>query len=551
MTFSLQTFARLFCWAATVVVVGAAAPLVQAEPSGAASPVDGAAVEQVIDYRIGAKLQQEGVIAAEAADDATLVRRLTLDFLGRIPTVAEARQYVESSASDKRAELVDRLMASPEYAQHAADEFDALLMDETSASLRDYLLAAFSERRSWDVMFRQMLLGEEDDGDQSGAIQFVRARAQDLDKLTNDASVLFFGVNVSCAKCHDHPLVGDWTQDHFYGMKSFFGRTFENGGFVGERDYGTVDYQTTGGQSRLAPVMFLSGREAPEPPSPMPDEKARKEEKSLLEQLKKDKQPPPAPSFSRRRLLVETALAPDERDWFARAAVNHVWRRFFGRGLVSPVDQMHSENPPSHPELLDALAQDFVAHGYHLARLERGIAMSAAYGRSSRWQNGERPDPALFAVAQVRPLSPMQYSLSLHMGASSPDRYENNFDPGEVEQRLQQIRNHARGLAKQFDQPRGDFQVSAAEALLLSNGEVVRDQLLRESSDSLIGKIAAMENAAEIVENAVWAVYSRPPHAEEFDLLSQFVAEREDRRLQACRQLVWALLASSESRFNH
>ena len=106
-------------------------------------------------------------------------------------------------------------------------------------------------------MFRELLMGDPADQREHGVNQFVRARVKDLDKLTNQASVLFFGVNISCAKCHDHPLVPDWTQHHFFGMKSFFSRTFDNGGFVTERDYGLVKFKTTDGRGADGSVDVL------------------------------------------------------------------------------------------------------------------------------------------------------------------------------------------------------------------------------------------------------------------------------------------------------
>lgn len=132
-------------------------------------------------------------------------------------------------------------------------------------------------------------------------------------------------MNVSLAQCHDHPLVTDWTQQHYYGMKSFFARTYEVGDFFGEKDYGIVEYKTPAGEAHKARTMFLTGVFTDEPENQEPDDKAKKAEKELLEKLKKDKLPPPPPEFSRRTKLVEAALADDGHPYFARAIVNHVW----------------------------------------------------------------------------------------------------------------------------------------------------------------------------------------------------------------------------------
>jgi hypothetical protein len=151
--------------------------------------------------------------------------------------------------------------------------------------------------------------------------------------------------------------------------------------------------------------MFLTGQEFDEPESKDPDDKAKKEEKELLEKLKKEKKAPscagvqpPGQSSS------EIAMAPEANAYLSRAIVNHVWNRLLGRGLVMPVDQMHSENPASHPDLLAWLARDLQTHNYDLARLVRGIMLSDTYARSSRWESSaKRPSDDLFAVGIVRP----------------------------------------------------------------------------------------------------------------------------------------------------
>src|SRR5262249_12639022 len=198
----------------------------------------------------------------------------------------------------------------------------------------------------------------------------------------------------------------------YYGMKSFFARTFETGGRLGERDLGVVKYIPNKGKEKVAPVMFLTGKviDAPGMQEAPPQPKKKRGEKAGSI--------PPPPKYSLQAKLGELALEPDQGDFFTRSVVNRVWDRFFGRGLVMPLDQMHSANPPSHPELLQWLARDLVSHNYDLRRLIRGLVMSQAYARTSRWDNENVPQEKLFAVAQVRPLSPTQLALSLRLAAT-------------------------------------------------------------------------------------------------------------------------------------
>lgn len=502
-------------------------------------------IADVVDHYIDAELQADGINPAPAASEANLIRRVTLDLAGRIPSYVEAQQYAASPEDDKRVQLVDRLMNSPEFVEQQSRQFDTFISGG-NGSIRNYLKQAFQENLGWDDMFRDILVGNYDDDRQKQAVDFLKQRVGDTDQLTNDVSVVFFGVNISCAKCHDHPLVADLTQDYFYGMKSFFNRTFENGGFVGEKDYGLVDFKTVLGETRDAKLMFLTGKVLGEPEHKAPDNEARKKEDALLKDLAKKKEAPPAPEYSRRAQLIDVALAPDQQTLFAKAVVNRVFHQLFGQGLVMPLDQMHADNFPSHPELLDWLARDLVSHDYDLRRLIRGLILSDAYARSSEWSEGERPLASKFAVAVVRPLTPAQYARSLSLATVDPKRVEATPD-------WEKLRATSASLAAErnsnwFDQPGDDFQVSADEALLLTNGEDFAKTYLRSG---LAVELAKLESPEELVQQAIWSILVRPASTEEVGILTGYLSERKDRYEEGVQQLVWALLASSEFRFNY
>src|SRR5262249_46597599 len=152
------------------------------------------------------------------AEDTALLRRLTLDLVGRIPTPAEVQDYLASRDPQKKVKLVDRLLATPAFARHQSLEFATLLQADAgrnkrrgaaAAGLRDYLAGAFAETRPWDRIFRELLLPETADPKTRGADEFLRSRIKDLNRVTVDVSTVFFGVNISCAQCHDHPHVQD------------------------------------------------------------------------------------------------------------------------------------------------------------------------------------------------------------------------------------------------------------------------------------------------------------------------------------------------------
>lgn len=513
-------------------------------------------IEEVVDHYIQARLDTEKVAPAPQATDANLLRRLTLDLAGRIPTVSEAQNYVAATEPDKRARAVERLLGSPDFAYHQRNELDTLLMEKTNdGPWREYLLKACQENRPWDQLFKEMMLTSETDEEKKAALKFIKSRARDIDDLTNDTSKIFFGVSINCAKCHDHPLVLDWHQDHYFGLYSFFQRTYLNKrDQLAERTEGLVKFKTTEGVDKQAKFMFLTGSVIDEPPPPMlsEDEKKALDKQRKEDDDKKEGPPPPAPAFSPRARLVEMALKAEQNRFFSRSIVNRIWARLMGRGLVMPLDQMHSENPASHPELLDWLTRDLVTHGYDLKRLMRGIVLSQAYSRSSRWDGASSPPhEQLYAVAVTRPLKPRQYSLALLFASRNSKSFPEDILSSDWANRRKDLENQSQHLANQLEVPAESFQVGVSEALFFNNNQHVQNDLLSEGGDRLVGVLKTIPDRNEQLKLAFWTTYTRDPDPEEVSAISQFLDARADRVNAAWQQVVWSMLTSSELRFNH
>ena len=504
-------------------------------------------IEQAVDHYIQAEQATGNITPAPQADDYILLRRTMLDLIGRIPTVAEVEAYVADEDPEKRVKLVDRLMQQPEFVEQLAYDLNNVLAPAGKTDLELYLADALNNSKGWGNIFADMIYGNYEEEMPKQAMQFVNLRINDIDNLTNATSALFFGVNISCAKCHDHPLVSEWTQAHFYGMKSFFNRSFSNGDFVAERAYGEIKYANTNGEQLDAKLMFLSGSVIEEPEPVLLDDEAKKKEKAELEKLKKDKKPAPAPEFSRRAQLIEIALRENDRDYFSKNLVNRMWNRMYGHGLVMPLDQMHPENPPSHPDLLDWLARDTYTNDYNIPRLIRGLILSKTYSQNSVYGGEKRPAKFWFAMANVKPMSPRQYAAALALASRNPAHFD---DPNEAVSRIRNEVKAHRGWERKFVVPGERFQVSVDEALLFSNADEFKDKI-KVANDRLGGELAAIESDEALVQRAIKTVYSRPATAEELEAISAYVAARSDRREEAISQIVWALLTSSELRFNH
>lgn len=512
-------------------------------------------ISEAIDYFVDAKIKRLGASVADQADDFTLIRRLTLDLVGRIPTPAETKAYVESTDPQKREKLVDRLMASPSFIRHQATMLDLAINPPLPGSNRGngtkaYLQQALADNKSWDQIFRDLMQPDENNPKLKGSSEFLRNRINDLDRTTNDVSVAFFGVNVSCAQCHDHPLVSDWKQDHFYGMKSFFARSFDSGGILAEKSWAVVKFKPTKGPERQAKMMFLTGEPIDAPGQKELSKEEEKKEKELLEELKKQKKTPPPPAFSARAKLVEVALAQPEGGFFSKAIVNRLWYQFTGQGFVSPLDQMHSENEPSHPELLSWLARDMAANKYDLRRMIRGMVLSKTYSRSSKIITDKIPNSSLFAYAKVRPLTPWQLATSLRIALTDPAQFEGK--PEEVAKRIEGIEQSSGGLAAAIAIPTPDnFAIGVNEALLFSNNPRYAGELLADSPDRVLGKIKNDTDAGLASATLVRSILSREAHPDEIKAFKEYAERRTDRRPEAYKQIAWALMTSPEFRFNH
>jgi Protein of unknown function (DUF1549)/Protein of unknown function (DUF1553) len=552
-----RTIRAIRALAVVVAVLGVRVPLPADEPLPPNRPIP-----EVIDHYVGLKLKQNNITPAPQADDATLVRRLALDLAGRIPTAAEARAYLGAKDSDKRTILINRLMTSPDYVRHAATEFDTMLRCNNPPpvpSLRTYLLVALGENRPWDQMFRE-LMGV--DSDPTRPDQFVLGRLGNLDLLTRDVSSVFFGVNIMCAQCHKHPYVSSITQDYYYGMKAFFSHSINFQGRVWERQYAKrVEYKAKNGEMRQPKPTFVNGKVLVEPKTDSDHSKLIQEEDQRLAQLNKNFAKnggyPPKPPFSYREQLINVALEPTEREVFARSIVNRLWYRFHGYGLVMRVDQMHAKNRPSHPDLLQWLARDFIAHHYDLRRLVQGLVSSQTYSLSSRWEQGDAPLPKWFAVANPRPLTPMQFGLSQIL-ASKPDVLAANLPVDLRDKQLEKLEAEARRVFGQvIEEPQEGMQINVTEALKLSNDPL----LLKLLGDGLVSQLLNISDRDRQIETAVWTVLSRPPTDDERKVLGDYLIRREHNNApeqprptqtrNALKQMVWALLASAEFRFNH
>jgi hypothetical protein len=529
-------------------------------------------VSQVIDRLVGAALAKDKIQLAGLADDAEFVRRIYLDLVGRIPTREEAERFVNDRSTAKRARLIDSLLASGEFAQHWRENLNALLMGGPAfggnPEWRAWLETSLRANRKWDDLARAMLRARPAKPEEAGASQFLLARLTQgdsgLDLATRDVSRFFFGVDIQCARCHRHPEVDQWKQESYWGMAAYFVRSYpvavQGKTFLAERAVGEVNYTPKGKPPRTAPPTFLTGEKLSEParnkPAPKPPAPAEDPADYLVApEAAPQKTRVPVPRFSRREKLVEVAIN-SKSPYFKRAVVNYLWAQLLGRGLVEPVDQMHEGNPPSHPELLNYLADDLAAHQFDLRYLIRSVCNSQTYQRSSRYPaNLPRPAEATYAVGAVRPLSLHQLANSLMVAAGYFETFKmavdakTRADPSALRARFEgQYLGRLSSLVTNLDSGGEPYQPGVREALFQANSPEFAGFV---AVGGLGKRLALLKDDAALVREAYLCTLSRLPAREEEERMRQYLRARPDRRAVACEQLVWALITSSEFRFNH
>lgn len=355
-----------------------AAVQIQLPHSGGPNPFPELPVQNEIDPFVWSKLRKMGLLPSELADDAIFLRRSTLDCLGMLPTPNEVRAFLADSSADKRSKWVDRLLARDEYADFWALKWaDILLVDREKLGdrgafeLHRWLRDQFAGNRPYDEWVRELITAAGDSG-KSGPVNFYRA-SDAPDAMARALSQAFLGVRLECAQCHHHPFE-KWSQQDYYGLAGFF-----NGIVLKPL-------------AKDRALVFHAGYR--DMPIPLTQQmvSARALDATVSPRLT---------AGDPREVLADWMTAPDN-PWFARLAVNRLWKHFFSRGLVEPEDDLRSTNPPTNGPLLDFLARRLVETNYDLRAIMRLIMNSRAYQLSSEPNSNNREDEQNFSHYYVK-----------------------------------------------------------------------------------------------------------------------------------------------------
>ncbi len=495
-----------------------------------------------IDELAAAKFRELGIEPSPLCDDATFVRRAFLDAIGTLPTVEETKAFLAAAESDKRTRLVDRLLGltddpnldtyNDEYAAWWALRWSDLLRNNSQDlgeqgmwAMHNWIRESLRTNKPFDKFVRELITAR---GSiyTTGPANYYRVH-KDAPMLAEATAQLFLGVRIECAKCHHHPFE-KYSQDDYYGLAAFFARTgtknSEEFGLFGReqavivRDTGDVRHPRT---NQVMPPKPLDGPAADHPLD--------------------------------RRIPLADWLTSKENSYFARNVVNRYVGYLLGRGLVDPVDDLRSTNPPSNPPLMDALAKHFTDSGFNLKQLIRAILTSRLYQLDSQPTAANAGDAKFYSHFQVKRLPAEALIDAIDSVTQMQTKYRNlplgtrAIELPDAECPDYFLNTFAKPRRVSVCECERAPDPNLAQALHTLNGETLALKL-RDAKSRTSRLVAASAPHDEIVEELYLAALSRPPSEAELTASRELLAESVSAG-EYYQDLLWALVNSKQFLF--
>lgn len=510
-----------------------------------------------IDEAVFAQLKRLRINPSAVCSDSEFVRRVYLDVTGLLPPPDKAREFVASTDSQKRVKLIDELLASPEFNDMMALRWaDLLKVEEKTldkkgvAIFHKWIRDSFEQKKPLNQFAKELL---EARGSTYKVPPTNLYRTLRNPSARGEATAqLFLGIRLQCARCHNHPF-DQWTQADYYGWSSFFARVdykivenkrrdkFDKHEFVGEqivqlKKDGEV---TNPGTGQPASLRFLGE-------AIVPEESSSATELDRLQQ-------------------VAAWMSSPQNSRFAATQANRIWFQLMGRGIVDPVDDFRSTNPPSNPELLTALTRHFAQSGFRVRPLMRTILNSKTYQLSSTPNETNRNEAHLFARVEPRRLTAEQTLDAITQVIGVPAEF-GDHKLGTKAVQLAGVRDATHRFSTRkngddfltlFGKPGRQLtcecertdETTLAQTFELCGGDLI-DQLLRNSGGRIADAMKRGDSNGNIIEELYWVALSRGPTQEEVTFAADFVRTKPDRR-KALEDVLWALLNSNELLLRH
>lgn len=490
-----------------------------------------------IDKLVFQRLQQLGIPPSDLCDDATFIRRATIDIAGRLPTREEAEAFIKNPSPDKRDVLVDRLVDSAGYADNFANKWALVLRNKRRNNndipytyrFHRWIRQALAENMPYDQFVRSVLTATGDVESHPPVAWYREVKTPSLQM--EDTAQLFLGLRLGCARCHHHPFER-WSQQDYYGFEAFFTQT-------------ALKSSPNSPVPNQADMVYLKGT-APSSRNPRTNQ--------TVKPTGLGGEPLDIPAWEDARHHLVDWMTEKDNPFFARALVNRYWKHFLGRGIVDPEDDLRVTNPASNPELLDALAKHFYESHFDLKDLVRTICKSSVYQLSSEPTDDNRNDVQNFSSFYPRRMKAEVLFDAVNSVAGSTAGF------GGVPQGTTALQLPDNGFTNYFLQVFGKPQAeSACECERSAEANLAQSLHMLNSSDlqrriqdgrGLAAQLSKDEEKTD--EQKAEVVYlralSRPPTAQELEVVGRFVRESKDAK-RAWEDVVWAIINAKEFQF--
>ncbi len=496
-----------------------------------------------VDEIVFKKLKTIGIPPSLPCDDATFIRRASIDIAGRLPTPDELKEFIADQSTGKRDALIDRLLDSPDYADYFANKWAALLRNKRNdpkqargtVGFHDWIRDGLMENKPFDQFVREILTAS-GDMSENPPVAWYR-QVKDTTAQMEDTAQLFLGMRLQCAQCHHHPYER-WSQQDYYRFGAFFSR-------VGRK---------SGSQPGEEAIFHKRGNaEATNKKTKQPEKPAGLGTPTLSI----------TPEDDPREALAEW-MTDKKNPYFARSLVNRYWKHFFNRGLVEPEDDMRDTNPAANPELLDALALQFVESGYDLKRLVRTLARSQVYQLSAVPNEFNAIDKQNFSRYYPKRLTAEVLFDSVNHLTQTQSKFDGLPGGTRAVQLPDNSFNASSYFLTVFGRPESSSacecersqDASLAQSLHLLNSKDIQEKLTSDSGRAaLFAKEEQQPDDAKI-RDLYRLAYAREPEAKEIEAAKAYLDKKAKQdaakgKRTAYEDMIWALLNTKEFLFNH
>jgi hypothetical protein len=516
-------------------------------PLGAPTPKWTFPTQTLVDTHTAKKWQELGLVPSELCTDGQFIRRISLDLTGSLPTPSKVLAFTTDKDPGKRDKLIDELLDSREYSDYFANKWADILRvkrhgDATRArgtfAFHDWIRNAVATDLPYDEFARAVLAATGDEVSAPPTVWYKEL--QNPEQFVDDTAQVFLGLRLACAQCHHHPYER-WSQDDFWGIAAFFGRV--------------------GRKAVMAPDELQPGQQAPRqiiyPRSSGSVTNKKTNQPAIMKPL--DGAPMTAAADQDPRQMLVDWMVDTKNPFFARAVANRYWAHFFGRGIVDPLDDMRVTNPPSNPELLDALAKDLIDHKYSLKTLVRSIVKSRTYQLSAVPNEFNQHDKQNYARYYPRRMSAEVLYDAVNLVTDAPAGFGGLPQDRHAPKRAIQLPDESFSsyFLDVFGRPQRISacecervnEANLAQALHLLNSDEVQNKLARAGGRADELAKDKRPDTDKVDELFLWA-FARKPTAEQREFALGHIAKHTKDKKVAYENILWALLNAKEFVFN-